>query len=333
MPCHPARARELVRSKRAIRRFNRGIFYIKLLDREDGVTQPVVVGIDPGSKKEGFTVKSASHTYINIQADAVTWVKLAVKIRREMRCRRRCRKTPYRACRTNRSVGGISPSTKARWQWKLRICTWLARMFPITHFVVEDTRALPRPGARKWNSAFSPLARGKTWFYQKLEELAPLSTLRGYETKELRDTLGLVKSSSKLSEVFSSHCVDSWVLANWRVGGHITPDSTRLLCITPIQFHRRQLHALQPSKGGTRRPYGGTRSLGLKRGEMVKHPVHGVTYVGGVRGKWVSLHRMSDGERVSRTSKPSDCKRLAYASWRTRLLPNLATRSSRVQEG
>jgi hypothetical protein len=74
MPCHPARARELVRNGKALRRFNRGMFYIRLTEREDGKTQPVAVGIDPGSKKEGITVKSEVHTFLNIQADAVTWV-------------------------------------------------------------------------------------------------------------------------------------------------------------------------------------------------------------------------------------------------------------------
>ena len=109
MPCHPARARELVRKGRALRRFNRGVFYIQLLDRQDGATQPVAVGIDPGSKKEGFTVKSEVRTFLNIQADAVTWVKDAVETRRNLRRSRRFRKTPCRQNRRNRSRGGLAP--------------------------------------------------------------------------------------------------------------------------------------------------------------------------------------------------------------------------------
>ena len=77
MPCHPARARELIRKGKAIRQFDRGLFFIRLTARSDGVTQDVVVGIDPGSKKEGITVKSEAHTYLNLQADAVTHVKEA----------------------------------------------------------------------------------------------------------------------------------------------------------------------------------------------------------------------------------------------------------------
>ena len=84
IPCHPARARELVRSGRAVRRFDRGLFYIRLTDRADGEVQAVTVGIDPGSKQEGITVKSEAHTYLNIQADAVDWVSDHVKTRRNM---------------------------------------------------------------------------------------------------------------------------------------------------------------------------------------------------------------------------------------------------------
>jgi len=72
------------------------VFSIQLVDRQDGVTQPVAVGIDPGSKKEGFTVKSEVRTFLNIQADAVTWVKDAVETRRNLRRSGRMRKTPCR---------------------------------------------------------------------------------------------------------------------------------------------------------------------------------------------------------------------------------------------
>ncbi len=116
MPCHPARSRELLASGRAVRRFDRGLFYLRLTGRAGGNTQPIAVGIDPGSKKEAFSVKSEAHTYLNIQTDAVTWVSKHLKTRREMRRTRRGRKTPYRKCRSNRGVKNrIPPSTRARW--------------------------------------------------------------------------------------------------------------------------------------------------------------------------------------------------------------------------
>ena len=324
MPCHPARARELVRKKRAVRRFDRGLFYIRLVGRQDGTTQPIAVGVDPGSKKEGFTVKSEHHTFLNIQADAVTWVKDAVEVRKNMRRGRRFRKTPCRQNRKNRARGGIPPSTKARWQWRLRICRWLARMYPIVRFVVEDIAAKTKPSQRRGNASFSPLEVGKRWFYSVLAKIAPTETKYGWETKELRDSLGLKKTSRKMAEVFEAHCVDSWVLANWWAGGHTTPDNTRLLCVTPLRFHRRQLHAMQPQQGGVRRPYGGTRSLGLKRGALIKHPKIGIAYVGGTTGSRISLHSTETGKRIAQNVKPADCRVLApHNSWRTRLLPAL----------
>jgi hypothetical protein len=316
MPCHPARARRLVRSGRATRRFSKGVFYIRMLDREEGVTQPVACGIDPGSKFEGYTVKSGKTTYLNVQADAVTWVKDAVEVRRNMRRARRFRKTPCRQNRLNRSVGGLPPSTKARWQWKLRLSRWLASLYPISVFVVEDIKAETK-GKRKWDAIFSPLEVGKRWFYDELESLAPVQTKRGWETKQMRDALGLAKTSNKAAKQFEAHCVDSWVLASSAVGG-TKPDNTRLLCVTPLRFHRRQLHALQPAKGGVRRAYGGTRSLNFKRGSLVTHPKWGLCYVGGTMGGRISLHSLDSGSRLCQNAKPEECVYLAYLGWRTR---------------
>jgi len=322
MPCRPERARELVRKGRAARRFSRGVFYIRLNQEPSAKNaQPIACGIDPGSKKEGFTVKSETGTFLNIQADAVTWVKDAVEVRRNMRRSRRFRKTPCRANRMNRARGGIPPSTKARWQWKLRIARWLSKLYPISVFVVEDIKAKTK-GQRRWDASFSPLEVGKKWFYSEMEKLGEVRTKYGWETREMRDALGLKKTSRKMAEVFEAHCVDSWVLASFAVGGTV-PGNTRLLCARPLRFHRRQLHALQPSKNGIRRPYGGTRSLEFKRGSVVKHSRYGVCYVGGTMGGRISLHSEVDGRRLCQNAEPSDCKFLTYSSWRTRLLPAL----------
>jgi hypothetical protein len=153
---------------------------------------------------------------------------------------------------------------------------------------------------------------GKEWFYSQVKEFAHLETKQGFETKELRDELGLKKSSNKMSEKFNAHCVDSWVLANWWAGGHIKPDNTSMLFIAPLRFHRRQLHYLQPEKGSIRKHYGGTQSLGFKRGSLVSHPKYGLAYVGGYLKDRISLHSLVDGKRLTQKAKPADCKFLAY---------------------
>jgi hypothetical protein len=257
MPCHPARARELLKKKRAMYFWRNGIFCIKMLDRDlkDSVTQPVAVGIDPGSKREGSTVKSRHHTYLHIQSKAVDWVKEKVETRRMYRRGRRYHNAPYRKCRPNRQIHDtrVPPSTKARWQAKLRILNILKTIFPIDYIIFEDIAAKSKKGQRKWNVSFSPLEVGKKWFFEQANKIAPVYKRKGYHTKQMRDDFGLKKSSKKLSNEFNAHCVDSWVLANSAVGGHIEPDNKEIMLWNPLKRNRRNLHDAVPKKGGVRR--------------------------------------------------------------------------------
>ena len=316
MPTTPSRARRWVKSGKATPFWQKGVFCVRLnVEPSDRKVQPIAVGIDPGSKKEGWTVKSQAHTYLNIQADAVTWVKDHIAQRRQMRRTRRYRKIPCRQPRANRARGGIPPSTKARWQWKLRLASWLSKLFPITVFVVEDIKA-KTTGKRRWDASSSPLEVGKQWFYQQLSKLGQVLTRSGWETKQMRDALGLKKVGKKTAEVFEAHWVDAWVLANSVVGGHLQPDNKQLLFIITLRLHRRQLHRLQPGKQGKRLPYGGTLSLGLKKGSLVKRPKYGITFLGGSSKGKLSLHCLADGRRLTQNGKKEDVKLLTCCSWR-----------------
>lgn len=328
MPTTPSRARRWIKSGKATPFFKKGVFCVRLNQEPfNRNTQPIAVGVDPGSKREGFTVKSRAHTYLNIQTHAVDWVKDHVEVRRNMRRARRFRNTPCRQNRANRLVNKqkLPPSTKARWQWKLRVCKWLTSMFPVTAFVIEDIKAKTWKNGRKWNVVFSPLEVGKYWFYFELRQIANLETRTGNDTYTERQALGLKKSKNKLSNLFDAHCVDSWVLANWYVGGHIVPDNTLLIEVVPLELHRRQLHRLQHSCGHIRPRYGGTISAGFKRGSVVKHPKYGFCYVGGWQEsptkknperKTISLHDMNSGKRLTQNAIPTDCKFIVYNSWR-----------------
>lgn len=321
MPTTPSRARRWIESGKATGFWKRGIFCVRLnVEPSSRNTQPMAVGIDPGSKREAFTVKSQAHTYLNILAHAVDWVKDAVETRRNMRRARRFRKTPCRQNRTNRLVNTprLPPSTKARWQWKLRICQWLSKMLPITAFVVEDIKARTWKNADAWNASLVPLQVGKTWFYDQLRQIGILETKSGMETKELRDSLGLKKIKNKLAEKFEAHNVDSFVLANWYFEGEEKPDNTQLLVVIPLRFHRRQLHRLEYAPGKIRSPYGGTMSLGFKRGSLALHPKYNLGFVGGSSKGRISLHSIETGKRLCQNAKPQDIKFLTYNTWRTR---------------
>ncbi len=329
MPTTCARAKRWIKSGKATPFWKRGVFCVRLnVEPSDYNRQPIAVGIDPGSKREGFTVKSKAHTYLNVQTHTVDWVKEHVEVRRNMRKARRNRNTPYRKNRTNRLVNKerIPSSTRARWQWKLRIVNWLSLMFPISAVVVEDIKARTLKNRDKWNKSFSPLQVGKNWFYSELRKITHLETKAGYDTYNLRQMLWLKKSSDKLCNKFEAHCVDSWVLANWYTGGHLKPDNTKLVEIVPIRFHRRQLYKMQYTAGHMRTRFGGTISAGLKRGSIVKHHKYGFCYVGGWQlcptqkdphRKTISLHSLSTGKRLTQNALPALCKFLSYNTWRS----------------
>src|SRR5712691_1091006 len=159
-----------------------GIFCVRLNGEPSArEIQPIAVGNDPGSKREGYSVISAAHTYLNIQAEARDGVKDAEEQSTQMRRTRRKRKTPCRKPRQNRkqSKQKLPPSTRARWQWKLRLARFLCQIFPISVFVAEDIAATTKKGKRRWNTSFSPLEVGKHWFYEEMRKLAALQLMQG----------------------------------------------------------------------------------------------------------------------------------------------------------
>jgi hypothetical protein len=101
------------------------------------------------------------------------------------------------------------------------------------------------------------------------------------------------------------------------ISGASRPTEKRLWYVTEVRLHRRQLHRLQPETGGVRKPYGGTRSLGLRRGTLVNHPKYGLCSVGGnLKGK-ISLHAHANNKRLTQGAKAQDCKLLTASAHRS----------------
>jgi len=156
MPCHPARARQLLREGRAavLRRYP---FTIILKGRTGGETQPIEVKIDPGSRATGIALVAEFK-----QGKTAVWgvelqhrgqqIKNALDSRRSLRRSRRSRKTRYRAPRFDnrkRPEDWLPPSLMSRVH---NIQTWAGRLtkyVPISSIVVEtarfDTQKLQNP--------------------------------------------------------------------------------------------------------------------------------------------------------------------------------------------
>ena len=322
MPTRPSRARKWIRDKKATPFWKNGVFCVRLnCEPSDRYFQEICVGIDPGSKKEGVTVKSESHTYLNVQADAHKDVGKKVEKRRELRRGRRSRKCPNRKYKQHNlsNRARIPAGTRARWDWKLRILQWLSKLYPVTHVCVEDIQARTIERAKKWNQSFSPLEVGKQWFYSEVRKHWKLLTLQGWQTKEIRDKLGLKKVSKKLSETFDAHCVDSWCLSYHTVGGDSIPENTDIFCISPIPIRRRELHRQNRQKGGKRPRYGGTvLADGLIKNTLVNHAKHGLTRLAGINAKGLFSIYSLDGKRLTTGAKRNSFKVLTRLNFNYR---------------
>lgn len=333
MPTTPVRARLMLKKGKAVARWNKlGIFYIQLKYEVDPIpfniqkaTQPIAVSTDPGSSFAGLSVVGTRDTIVNVMTEPVDWVKDSLKQRRQMRRNRRYRKCRRRPCRSNnrrRPENWISPSTKAKWDTYLRIIDQLMKIVPITHAGVEVDKAVTKKGQKRWNRNFSPIQNGRNYFIGELRKRGlTVVPVLARDVAKLRQRFGLKKSKSKAEKSFYSHCVDAWVISAW-ITGAATPNCLDVWYAVPLRFHRRQLHRFQPSKGGIRKRYGGTRSLGFKRGTLVKSK-YGLCYIGGCdeKRKRLSLHDVKTGKRLTQNAKPEDLKILTSVSFRSYYVP------------
>jgi len=319
MPTMVFRAKRWVKSGRATPFWKMGIWCVRMNEEVGEEKQEVVVGVDPGLKREAFTVKSSAHTYINIQTDAINWITGKLSSRKSARKFRRYRKTPYRKCRRNRSKKNLSsPSIKARWDFKISIVKNIKKLYPIIKIIIENLKVPSRAGQANWNRAFSPLQSGKKQAYLEFTKLNELVLISGLQTSKLRKIYGLAKIYDKLSDKFEAHCVDSWVIANSVCEGKL--DNRQILRIIPIQFHKRQLHVVNPTKNGIRKLYGSTRTSIFKRGTIVRHKKYGKCCIGGYQKKGITLYKLNSLNRISRIAKIEDCKPICYNKFIYRII-------------
>ncbi len=157
-PCHPARARKLLKKGRAAV-FRRYPFTIILKDRTEAesVTHPHRVKVDPGSRTTGLAV-------VQEQTKKVVWaaelhhrgaiIAKRMKARAMLRRARRSRKCRYRPPRFNnrassRRKGRLAPSMQSR---VANTITWIERLrryVPVSALSLEmakfDTQKMQNP--------------------------------------------------------------------------------------------------------------------------------------------------------------------------------------------
>lgn len=317
MPTKPSRARRWIRDGFAIGKWSDlGVFYVQLIQQPSGEeTQPVSVGIDPGKLYSGIGVQSPKSTlFLAHLILPFQTVKDRMEQRRIMRRGRRGRRVnrkviyfnrAHRQKRfNNRRQNKLPPSIRANRQLELRVVTELCQLFPVSKIVYEYVEA-------RGSKSFSPVMVGQRVMLGWLSNLAPTETQFGYETANLRNQLGLVKTKDKSAQTPESHAVDGLALAcsefvkyesfhtantrghQWAGSVQLTPSVFLVIRRSPIS--RRQLHLMVPAKGGVRRKYGGTTTRhGVRKGDVVRAKMAGRVCIGWVSGDTQKQISVSD---------------------------------------
>ena len=316
MPCKPAKARKLLRDGKAVKHWTReGVFYIQLTWDSTKHTQPMCLGIDPGSKFDGYAVLTDQEIVTSAMA-ILPDIRRKVETRRMLRRNRRYRKNRRRKVRwkDTKKQGWISPTQRAKVEFRLTLVRRYLKLYPITYFAVEDVKF--NHYKKRWGKHFSSVEIGKTILYTELEKLGKLYKFEGWQTKELRDRDGLKKSSSKDKLSFASHAIDAAVIAGEVIGYARSNGRLRLTVgdfsvpefwvFKRPNLRRRSLHLHNPQKGGVRRVHGGTWALGIRKNTVCLWKGNVYRTGGSTKGR-LSLHDMSiKAKRVTQSAKVED---------------------------
>jgi hypothetical protein len=153
MPTTPAKARKLIASGKAVKRWSDcGQFYIQLTYESGTEVQDIVIGVDPGKRYSGIGVQSAKVTlYTAHLVLPFKTVRERMDNRRLMRRGRRGRrinrkvafsKRAHRQKRfANRRQKKLTPSIRANRQLELRIVKELAKIYPVKAIRWEYVKA------------------------------------------------------------------------------------------------------------------------------------------------------------------------------------------------
>ena len=315
MPCRPGKARKLLQKGLADKCWNKlGHFYIHLKfqpNSEHNKNQQLCLAVDPGSKWDGVAIVSKESVLTCAMLVLPSKVAEKLKQRREMRRARRYRKTPRRAKQfDNRCIpsGWIAPSQKAKVDFRTKIISELCKLYPISMFAVEDVCF--NHWKKQWGKYFSTVEIGKAKLYQHLRKLGSLILYNGVETSNFRKKLGLKKNSVKRELSWDTHAVDAVAIGCAEIGC-THPCPPEFWVWKRFEYARRQLHRLEPEKGGVRRRYGGSWSLApFKKGDIVQYRGR-LFRVGGFMDQRLSLHFFTlRNKRITQDANPNECSRL-----------------------
>ncbi len=274
-PCKPKRARKLMNQEKAKPTWNKfGEFGIQMLVDSGNETAEIVLGIDNGTKFEGYSIICNKTNNFNVMWKLPDKQKLVKKLQERSRLRRarRFRNCRRRECRfDNRSRDGfIAPSQLQVVQSRLKCIKELFKCYPISSVAFEDVKFNHRD--KRYGKNFSTMEIGKTMiknFIVGKIGRKNLISFEGYETYNLRNKYGLRKTGDKSKQDFYTHCVDSFVIAFSVIDKPIILNESLTYIDDNYRYVRRRLHDTQFKKGGIRDKFSTGKFQGISKGCII----------------------------------------------------------------
>jgi len=271
-PCKQGKARKLLIGGVAKVVWNKfGEFGIQMLIPTREFIPKVILGIDFGTKFEGYSFIFGSENILNIMWLLPDKKNLVRKLeeRKQLRRTRRWRNCRRRECRVNNrnKKGFIAPSQLMMVQSRLKAIKEFFKCYPISKVAIEDVKFNHRDN--KWGKNFSTIEVGKNMIKAFIIGKVGRDnyiTFDGFETEKAREKKGLKKSSNKSLETFNSHCVDSFSIAS-EISESIPRFDIKVVDDT-YRPTRRRLHDTQPKKGNIREKYSTGSFKGIRKGTI-----------------------------------------------------------------
>ena len=141
MPCKPSKARKLLKDGKA-KVIRRTPFTIKLLFGSSGYTQPIIAGMDTGSKVVGCSAIANGKVLYQSEVYLREDVSGKMQQRAMYRRTRRGNKTRYRPARfdnrsNSRKDGRLAPSIRSKFDSHFREKKFIESILPVTKWRVE----------------------------------------------------------------------------------------------------------------------------------------------------------------------------------------------------
>lgn len=250
-----------------------GTFGIQMLVETRKEKPDCSVGIDHGTKFEGYSIVCGEENNLNIKLDLPDKKKIVKKLekRRELRRTRRSHKCRRREARFNnrKREGFIAPSQMVMINSRLKVLNEIFKIYPINYCGFEDVCF--NHAKHKWGKNFSTVEIGKTKIkdFIKSNNIS-LKEYKGWETKELREKYNYKKISNKSKDCFESHCCDSLSLAvDTIIGERIEPNKKLITVDDTYLPVRRKLYDTEFKKGNVKDKYSKGTVFELRKGLLI----------------------------------------------------------------